>query len=117
MKGCRILSTRKRVIVALLHTAVFLAVAIVQIRMPPAQSRVLTVIYAVVAAVLAILTVKSGVRPERFYFGACAGSAYVGLASQIWGGAVLQNAAYPRALLLASAAVTGVSILRAADRP
>jgi hypothetical protein len=116
MKGCRILTTRKRVIVALVHTAVFLSVAAVQIWLPPAQAGVLLAIYAIVAAVLALLAACSGNGRERLYFVCCAGSACLGLAGQIWGGAVLQYGAYPRVLLLAVAAVTGVTMLRAWSR-
>jgi hypothetical protein len=113
MKGCRILNTRKRVIVALVHTVVFFCVAAVQIWLPPSQSGILTAIYALVTAALAILTAKSGRRQERYYFACCTGSACLGLTGQLWGGALLQNAAFPRATLLAAAAVTGISMLRA----
>ena len=113
MNGFRILNTRKRVIVALVHTVVFFCVAAVQIRLPPSQSPVLTAIYATVSAVLLLLTARSGSARERFYFACCAGSALLGLAGQVWGGAVLQDAAYPRALFLATAAATGISMLRA----
>ena len=116
MKGCRILNTRKRVIVALAHTLVFLCVAAVQIFLPPSQSRVLTAIYAIVTSVLAILTVKSATRRERFYFACCASSACFGLLGQLWGGSLLQIAAYPRVLFLATAAAIGLSMLSQPSR-
>lgn len=116
MNGCRILNTRKRVIIALVHTVVFLCVGAVQIWLPPSQSRALTAIYAIVTAVLAWLTAGSGARRERFYFACCASSACFGLAGQLWGGPLLQIAAYPRVLLLATAAVTGLSMLREPSR-
>lgn len=112
MKRGRILTTRKRLIVALVHTVVFLSVAIVQIWLPPAQSRILTAIYGIVALVLGGLAANSGPRWERSYFLCCFTSACLGLAGQVLGGAVLQSVAYPRALLLAAAAITGFAVLR-----
>jgi hypothetical protein len=91
---------------------VFLGVAIVQIWLPPAQSKFLIGIYGIVALVLGALAGKSGPRWERLYFICCFSSASLGLAGQVLGGAILHSVAYPRALLLTAAAVTGFAMLR-----
>ena len=112
MEACTILNTRKRVIVALVHTLVFFTVATVQVWSPLSRSPILTAVYAVVSAILAILVAKSGPARERLYFACCMSSAGLGLARQVVGDPAMHSAVYLRVLLLGAAALLGVSILR-----
>jgi len=112
MYGYTILNSRKRVIIALIHTVVFCGVAAVQVRFPPAKSPILTAVYAIVSAVLALLAAKSGCARERLYFACCMSSAALGLARQIVGDPALHPAVYLRVALLAAAVLLGFSMLR-----
>ncbi|HXK06083.1 MAG TPA: hypothetical protein VMS37_27030 [Verrucomicrobiae bacterium] len=119
--GCSILTNRKRVIVALVHTVVFLALAIytafltVRPLMPgsPASAWIMTAVYLLVSAALLVLTTVSGVAHERLYFGLCTTSAVLGLGRQIAGDLRLHAAAPARVLLLTCAVLTGMAMLRA----
>ena len=79
MRSFVILTTRKRVIVALVHTVVFLLVAVLLSRRyvqalelsSSAGSWALAGVYLVVTSVLAILVAFAG-RSERLYFSLCA---------------------------------------------
>jgi hypothetical protein len=121
MKDCTVLTNRKRTIVALVHTVAFLGVALYMTGMPvhrlragaPASSWVMAAIYAVVAAVLILLTRISGNSTERLYFGMCATSAACGLLRQVAGDPAMHTALYIRVCLLASAAWTAIFMLRA----
>jgi hypothetical protein len=117
MPGCAILNSRKRVIVALVHTVVFLLVAAVQVRSGVPKSAVLTAIYAIVTIVLAVLTIKAGGTRERMYFACCMTSAGLGLARQFAGDPPLHAAVYWRVALLGTAAIIGVSMLRQTRAP
>jgi hypothetical protein len=112
MRGQRILNSRKRVIVALVHTVVFLGVATAQVRSPPAQSVALTLVYGIVSTVLAVLVAMAGRLRERLYFGCCMASAALGLARQVAGDPAMHAAVYWRVALLGAAAVIGAAMLR-----
>ena len=114
-----ILTTRKRVIVALVHTVVFLLVAVLLARRSvqaleassPAGAWALAGVYLVVTSVLAILAAYAG-RSERLYFLLCTLSAGFGLARQVLGDPRMYAAVYLRVLLLSCAVLLGCVLLR-----
>jgi hypothetical protein len=120
MAGYVILTNRKRAIVALVHTVVFLAVAMYGVLMvvrplganSPAAAWVLTAVYAVVTSILLVLAAYSGNSIERIYFAFCTASAAFGLARQVLGDPRMFIAVYIRVAMLACAVATGISILR-----
>jgi len=121
MRGFAILTSRKRVIVALVHTVVFLGVAIFTgfltvrplERASPASAWAVAGIYFLVSSVLAVLTGVAGNPRERIYFGLCTSSAALGLCRQILGDSGIHAAAPARPLLLACAVLAGLEMLRA----
>lgn len=121
MPGFVILTNRKRVIVALVHTVVFLGLAVytafVTVRpleaASPASAWVMAGVYLLVSAALLALTTVSGAAFERLYFGLCTASAVLGLGRQIAGDLRLHAAGPARVLLLACAVLTGMALLRA----
>ena len=114
MRAFVILTTRKRVIVALVHTVVFLLVALLLSRRyvqalelsSSVGSWALAGVYLVVTSVLAILVAFAG-RAERLYFSLCALSAGFGLARQVLGDPRMHAAVYLRVMLLACAVLLG----------
>ncbi len=119
-----ILTNRRRAIIALVHTVVFLTVAVGQmisatpargIWSPAAVSRgtwILCAIYMVVSAILLwLFTISAGWR-ERLYFGMCSTSAASGLLRTVVGDHSFHFGVYVRVLMLASAAVLGMVIVR-----
>ncbi len=120
MRGSGILNTRKRVIVALVHTVVFLGVAVLTGRIPvPPQHAGATVsawilpgIYAAVGAVLMTLAACAAGALERLYFGLCAASAALGLGRQIVGDPQMHAAVYWRVALLGCAVCCAIAMLR-----
>ena len=77
-----ILNTRKRAVIALIHTIVFFLVALLTLhRMPssPTARAVMTGVYTVVSLVLLILVGYARALAERFYFALCTSSALIGL--------------------------------------
>ena len=121
-----ILNSRKRAIIALIHSVVFLGVATHGFLSPKAgllhrsgidSEFLLVMIYMTVTAVLAWLVgISRGVR-ERFYFGLCTCSASFGLLRIVFGDASLPVAQYMRVLMLTSAVAVGSWILRAYATP
>jgi len=117
-----ILTNRKRVLIALAHSLVFLGVAFrgflsprsaLILRGPGAVSgMILVAIYIVVAAILAWLVTISRCATERVYFGLCASSATFGLLRTIFGDSALPAAQYLRVVVLSSAVLVGAWILR-----
>lgn len=115
-----ILTNRKRTLIALIHSVVFLGVAMHGFVSPKTgvlrgsatnSDILLVIIYMTVSSVLAWLVgVSRGVR-ERFYFGLCTCSAGFGLLRAIFGDASLPVAQYMRVLMLASAVALGSWIL------
>jgi hypothetical protein len=117
----RILSSRKRVIVALVHTVVFFGVAIFTALLTvrplagtsPTSAWIVGGVYLVVSSILLWLTVISRTAAERLYFGLCTSSAALGLGRQILGDAALPIAGPVRVIFLACAIAVGIAMLRA----
>ena len=120
MRGA-ILTTRKRVIVALAHSVAFLFIAWLSFHSTarawspasPASAWALPGVYLIVSAILAALTALAGNRLERLYFGFCAASAGFGLGRQILGDPKMHVAVYVRLAMLGCAVLTGLVMLRA----
>ncbi len=122
-----IINSRKRAIIALIHSVFFLGVAAVQLAISHAlplsahgrratAAMVLLAIYIIVTAVLLILLRFSACARERLYFAFCAASAAFGLVRIILGDPVL-HANVLRVLLLFCAVVLGTAILRTHSSP
>jgi hypothetical protein len=115
-----VLTNRKRAIVALVHTVVFLGVSFVGFvtvvrpleTSSPVSAWILATVYLVVSAVLWTLTAISRRAVERLYFALCATSAAFGLWRQIAGDPRMHLAVYVRVMLLAGAVAVGSWILR-----
>ena len=117
-----ILNNRKRAVIALIHSVVFLGIAIHGFRAPKTGildagltatgDLVLIVIYLTVASILLWLVTLSRCARERVYFMLCAGSASFGLLRTVFGDASLPIAQYLRVILLSSAVLVGTSIFR-----
>src|SRR6516165_9186399 len=90
MNSFTILNSRKRAIIALIHTVVFLCVAALQTALSHASAFsihrdkvvggiILLIIYTIVTTVLLILLQMASHATERLYFAFCATSAAFGL--------------------------------------
>ena len=122
-----ILTNRKRALIALAHSVVFLGIALhgfvsprsaLALRSPGAVSGlILVAIYVTVASILAWLVGISRCATERLYFALCASSATFGLLRTIFGDTTLPAAQYLRVTMLTSAVVVGVWIFRFFSRP
>ncbi len=124
MNVFRILSNRKRTLIALVHTVVFLAIAIVQLALsrPTPEfklhasttlaSGIMVSIYLVVTAVLLLLFRISRGSLERLYFALCATSASFGLLRAVYGDPPMHFAHYFRVLMLSGAVLVGTLILQ-----
>jgi hypothetical protein len=127
MNEFSILSNRKRALIALIHSVVFLGIAVHGFASPKvgiiapdvaaASDIVLIVIYLVVASILGWLLSISGCARERIYFALCAGSATFGLLRTAFGDSAIPVAQYMRVILLTSAVALGAWILRSFSRP
>jgi hypothetical protein len=121
-----ILTNRKRALIALIHSVVFLGVASLGflsskpgiLHVSATRSDYLLImIYMTVTAVLAwLMSISRGWR-ERIYFAFCACSASFGLLRMVLGDASLPIAQYMRVLMLTSAVAMGSWILRAYSTP
>lgn len=122
MESFSILNSRKRAVVALVHSIIFLAVAGIQAAVSHAEplsihgSRgtgglILLAIYVVVTTVLLLLLKASDCTKEKLYFALCAGSASFGLMRIVMGDQVLHVNAM-RVLLLGCAVLVSTLILR-----
>jgi len=119
-----ILTTRKRAIVALVHSVAFLGIALygtISVVRPlgaasPASAWTMAGIYAAVTSALAALAAISGNWRERLYFTCCATSATFGLLRQIVGDPPMHFAVYVRVAMLSCAVVVGLGIVRAHRR-
>ncbi len=125
MNDFGVLNNRKRALIALIHSFVFLGVAghgflspkVGILRGPiPIGDIVLIAIYMIVASVLAWLVSISRCTRERIYFALCTGSATFGLLRTILGDPAIPAAQYLRVTLLSSAVVVGTVILRSFSR-
>ena len=122
MERFAIINSRKRAIIALVHSVFFLGVAAVQLAVSRAlplsvhgerasSGVVLLAIYLIVTTVLLVLLRYSACARERLYFAFCAASAAFGLIRIVLGDPVL-HANVLRVLLLLCAVVIGTAILR-----
>jgi|SRR5208282_6437157 len=124
MGGFSILTNRKRAIVALLHSVVFLLIAVRQMMAanPAAGVWVATTvsrgtwilcgIFAIVSAILLWMLVFSSGWMERFYFGFCTVSATSGLVRTAAGDQAFHAGLYIRVAMLVSAVLVGLLIVR-----
>lgn len=127
MNDFGILNNRKRSVIALVHSFVFLGIALHGFAfpkagvLPPSSGTtgdfVLIGIYLMVASILAWLVIISRCAMERLYFALCASSATFGLLRTIFGDAALAAAQYLRVAMLTSAVLVGVLIFRSFSRP
>ncbi len=130
MERYGILNNRKRAIIALVHSVVFLVIAMVGLQSPPktglftAQGRMFTggrvaifCVYLIVTSVLLILTVYSLCMRERLYFGFCSSSAAVGLLRALFGDPVPHLGPVARVVLLGTAVMIGFAILSFHTQP
>jgi len=125
MSESGVLTNRKRALIALIHSIVFLGIAAHGFMAPKhgilqetgsIADFVLIGIYLVVAGILLrLVTVSRGLR-ERAYFLLGAGSATPGLMRTILGDGALPPAQYSRVIFLSSAVVIGVLMVRSFPR-
>jgi len=121
-----VLTNRKRAFIALIHSVVFLGIALHGFAAPkagilhglgPSGDFVLVAIYLVVSSILAWLVGIARCQRERVYFLLCACSASFGLLRNVFGDATLPAAQYLRVILLSSAVAVGGFIVRSFSRP
>lgn len=125
MNDFGVLTNRKRAIIALIHSFVFLGIALHGFLSPKAGifhgtavgDVVLISIYLIVASILAGLVVFSRGLRERIYFTFCASSATFGLLRTIFGDSAIPAAQYMRVAMLSSAVVVGTLIVRSFPAP
>ena len=120
-----VLTNRKRAVIALIHSIVFLGVAVHGFVSPRAGilhgpgstgDFVLIAIYLVMASILMWLVGISRGLVERAYFALCAISATSGLLRTIFGDHLVPPAQYLRVLMLSSAVGIGILIVRSHSR-
>jgi hypothetical protein len=128
MGGFSILTNRKRAVVALVHSVVFLLIAVRQmvaansavgIWEPSTVSRgtwILCGIFAIVSAILLWLLVISRGWMEKFYFAFCTISATSGLLRTAAGDQAFHAGLYIRVVMLVSAVLVGLLIVRSHSR-
>ncbi len=124
MHAFSILTNRKRAVVALAHSVVFLLIAVHQMvaAVPAAglwlparvstMTWVLCAVFAVVSMILLWLLAISRGWMERFYFAFCAASALSGLLRTAAGDQAFHSAIYIRVIMLVSAVLVGLLIVR-----
>ena len=125
MNAFGVLTNRKRAIIALIHSIVFLGVAFQGFVSPKAGilrhagtigDFALIAIYVIVASILTwMVTISRGLM-ERAYFTLCATSATSGLLRTVFGDPVVPPAQYLRVLMLGSAVAVGLLIVRSHSR-
>ena len=126
MNDFGVLTNRKRALIALIHSFVFLGIASHGFLSPKSGifggrgatgDFVLIGIYLTVASILAwLVSVARGAR-EKIYFALCATSATFGLLRVIFGDTSLPAAQYMRVIMLSSAVIVGAWIYRSFARP
>jgi hypothetical protein len=122
-----ILNSRKRALIALIHSIVFLGIAMHGFASPKpgvlvrplgaTPDMLLIAIYVTVACILAWLVRVSRCAQERVYFALCAGSASFALLRTLFGDTALPAAQYLRVIMLTSAVGFGVWIFCSFSRP
>jgi hypothetical protein len=119
-----ILTNRKRALVALVHSVVFLLIATRQmIAANPAAgvwvasvstgTWILSGVFTIVSSILLWLFVISRSRMEKLYFGLCTVSATSGLLRTVFGDRAFHAGLYIRVVMLVSAVLVGLLIVRA----
>ena len=128
MGGFSILTNRKRAVVALVHSVVFLLIAVRQmiaanpaagIWVPSTVSRgtwILCGIFTIVSAILLWLMLISRGWMEKIYFGLCTMSATSGLLRTAAGDQAFHAGLYIRVVMLVSAVLVGLLIVRVHSR-
>jgi hypothetical protein len=128
MSGFSILTNRKRSIVALAHSFVFLLIAVRQMVAAdpsagvwvPSTVRpgtwILCGIFTVVSVILLWLLIISRGWMEKFYFGLCTVSAGSGLLRTAAGDQAFHAGLYIRVVMLVSAVLIGLLIVRTHTR-
>jgi hypothetical protein len=127
MNDYGVLTNRKRALIALIHSFVFLGIALHGFASPKAgvllpgsgatADFILIGIYLTVASILAWLVSIARCAKERVYFALCACSATFGLLRTIFGDSTLPAAQYVRVIMLTSAVIVGTWIFRGFSRP
>ena len=119
-----ILTNRKRALVALVHSVIFLLIAFRQmitarpamgVWVPSAVSVgtwVLCVVFVIVSSILLWLFLISRGWMEKLYFGMCTVSASSGLLRTAFGDQAFHAGLYIRVVMLSSAVLVGLVILR-----
>jgi hypothetical protein len=125
MSDFGVLNNRKRALIALIHSFVFLGIAIHGFLSPKSGvlhgtgalgDFLLIGVYIIVASILAWLVSLSRCLRERIYFALCAASATFGLLRTVLGDTSLPIAQYMRVIMLSSAVAMGIMILRRFSR-
>jgi len=125
MSSFGVLTNRKRAVIALVHSIVFLGVAAHGFASPKfgilrglgtKADIVLAGIYVVVATILIWLVSISPGAMERTYFALCATSATSGLVRTLFGDQIIPPAQYLRVLMLTLAVVICIFIVRGHSR-
>jgi hypothetical protein len=124
MNDFGVLTSRKRALIALIHSVVFLGIAVHGfaarkggiLHGGPGTDLGLVIIYGLVTSILAWLVTLSRCLRERFYFALCVCSASFGLLRTVFGDAALPAAQYLRVILLSSAVALGALIVRSFSR-
>jgi hypothetical protein len=129
MESYGILTNRKRAIIALVHSVVFLGIAAIGLTARPkvgllypqhafsAGNVAVFCVYLIVSSVLLILTGYSRSAKERIYFAFCSASASVGLLRALFGDPIAHAGPIARVLLLGTAVVIGFAILASHSDP
>jgi hypothetical protein len=124
MRGFSILTNRKRAIVALAHSIVFLLIAVRQMvaatpttgvwsaTTVPAGTWVLSASFGVVSFILLWLLIVSRGWMEKIYFAFCTVSATSGLLRTAAGDQAFHAGIYVRVIMLVSAVLVGLLIIR-----
>lgn len=124
MQDFAIITNRKRAKIALIHSVIFLLIALrgaasaavvspLLARGPvPVPTVVLFAIYLIVSTVLIALARVSRCTQEKLYFVFCASSATIGLVRYLVGDPTVYLGLYLRVAMLTCAVVTGIAILR-----
>lgn len=129
MESYCILTNRKRAIIALVHSIVFLGIAGIGLTARPkagllypqhafsAANIAIFLVYLIVSSVLLILTGYSRGTKERAYFAFCSASASVGLLRALFGDPIAHAGPIARVMLLTTAVVIGFVILASHSEP
>ncbi len=119
-----ILTNRKRAVIALVHSVVFLLIALRSVLFPSTLTPIwlhqndkkaallILLIYVIVSSILIQLTRISVAAREKLYFLFCSTSASVGMIRNVVGDPVPHLGSLVRVAMLMCAVATGILILR-----